>query len=98
MGVQIPRGIHSEVSAKDVVRTVEAIPWRGISQAGTAKGKPDRGRAPDAGSRAYDDCDTAEVFGIAGDWVYQGQERDPLGAGVWGETAEFCWPALLGQR
>jgi hypothetical protein len=37
---------------------------------------------PDVGSCAYDDCDTAEVLGVSGDWVYQGKERDPPGPGV----------------
>jgi len=26
-------------------------------------------------SRAHDDCDTAEVRGVAGDWLHQGKER-----------------------
>ena len=81
-----------------MVLEVETIPWRDIPQAGAAKGKPDRGRAPDAGSRAHDDCDTAEVLGVTGDWVYQGQERDTPGTGVWGEAAKFRWSALLGPR
>ena len=98
MGVQIPRGIHSKVPEKDVVRAVEAIPWRGVSQAGAAEGMPDRGRSSDVGSRAHDDCDTTEILGIAGNWIYEGQERDPSGPSVWGEATKFCWSALLGPR
>ena len=33
-------------------------------------------------SCAHDDLDTAEVCGVAGGGVHQGQERDPPGAGV----------------
>src|SRR5205807_9646457 len=39
-------------------------------------------RASAARSRAHDDRDTAEVRGVAGDWVYQGEERDSPGTGV----------------
>ena len=98
MGVQIPRGIYSEVSEKDVVRAFEAVPWRSFSQAGAVTAKPPAARASDAGSRTYDDCDTAEILGIAGDWLYQGQECDTSSASVWGEAAKFRWSALLGQR
>ena len=38
----------------------------------------------------------AEVRGVAGDRVCQGQERDSSGAGVWGAEAESCRAAFLG--
>lgn len=44
MGVQIPRCSHSEVSKKDVVLRVAAIPWRGVPKADRAEREPDRGR------------------------------------------------------
>jgi len=56
--------------------------WASVSQARAAEGEHDRRRAPDARSRAHDDLDPAEVRGLAGDRVHQGQERDSSGAGV----------------
>jgi len=56
----------------------------GVSQAGLAKGKPDRGRASSGRSRAHDDFDPAEIRGVAGDWIHQGKECDHL-ARVYGE-------------
>ena len=46
----------------------------------------------------HDDLDPAQVRGVGGDWVYQRQECDPLGAGVRRAQAEFCGSALLGAR
>src|ERR1035437_2178122 len=31
-------------------------------------------------------------------WVYQRQERNPLGADVWGTKTELCWSTFLGAR
>jgi hypothetical protein len=69
-------------------RGAETASWRGVSQAGVAKGKPDRGRSPDAGPRSDDDFDSAEIRGLAGGRVYQGQECDPFGPYMRGE--EIC--------
>lgn len=98
VGMQISRGVHTEVPQEDAVRGAEKISWRGISPTGGTEGESDRGRSSGVRSRAYDDRDTAEAFGIAGSRVYQGQECDPLGAGVRGEEAQFCGAALLGKR
>ena len=73
-------------------------PRRGIPQVGGAEGESDRRRALDAGSRAPDDCDFAKVCGIASDWVHQGQECDPLGAGVREEEEKLCGTAFLVER
>ena len=48
-----------------------------------------RRRAPAARSRAHDDHDPAEVRGVAGGWVYQGEERDSLGTCVWERKRNF---------
>ena len=48
--------------------------------------------------RAHDDRDTAQVCGVARDCVYQREERNPSGSGVWGEKEELCGAALLGAR
>jgi len=50
---------------------------------------PSRRRAPDAGPRAHDAVDPAEVRGIAGGWVHQRQERDSSGSGVWERKRNF---------
>ena len=42
--------------------------------------------------------DSAEVRGVAGGGVHQGQERDPSGAGVRGAEAQLRRAALLGAR
>ena len=35
---------------------------------------------------------------FAGGWLYQGQERDPSGPGLWRAKTQFPGTALLGQR
>ena len=50
----------------------------------------------DGRSRAHADRDSAEIRGVAGGRVYQGQERDSPGTGVRGAEAEFCGAAFLG--
>ena len=89
---------HPQVPQKDVIRGVAAALGRSVPQAGCAEGESNRRRAPAARSRAHDDRDTAEVRGVPGDWVYQGEERDSLGSGVWGEEEKLCGPAFLGAR
>jgi toxin FitB len=65
-------------------------------------GKDNRGTdqefPSDAGSRAHDVVDSAEVCGIAGSRVYQGCECDLSGAGVWREEAKLRGSEFLGQR
>ena len=84
LGVRFPRAtrLHPEASQKDAVRGAAAAPWRGVPPVGAAEGESDRGRALDGRSRAHDDVDSAEVCGVAGGGVHQGQECDPSGAGV----------------
>ena len=70
----------------------------GVQTTGRAEGESDRRRAFDVGSRAHDDRDPAEVCGVAGDRVYQGQERDPSGAGVRRAEAELSWGSTSGPE
>lgn len=65
---------------------------------GTAEGEPDQRGSPDAGSCTYDDINSAEACGVAGNRVYQGTERDLYSEEVFREEAEFCETAFLGQR
>ena len=53
MGVQVPRGFHTEVPQKGVVRGFEAIFGRSVAPIGRAKGESDRRGAPDAGPCAH---------------------------------------------
>jgi putative transposase len=47
---------------------------------------------------SHDDFDSAEIRGLAGGWIYQGQECNPFGPRLWREEALFRWATLLGQR
>ena len=96
--VGVPRGMYPEVPQKDAVREVAAALGRSVPQAGRAEGESHRRRASAARSRAHEGRHSAEVRSVARDWVYQGEERDSLGAGVWGEEAELHGPAFLGAR
>ena len=40
--------------------------------------------------------DSAEIRGVTGRWVHQGQERDPLGPGLWRAQTQLRGPAFLG--
>src|SRR5262249_23178952 len=98
MGLQISCGVHSQVPQEDVVCGIEAPSRGGVPQVGLSKGKPHRGRSSDAGPCPHDDLHSTKVRGFAGGWLYQGKERNPSGPGLWGEEAQFCGAALLGQR
>jgi hypothetical protein len=98
VGVQIPRRVHTEMPATDAVRRTAQVPWRGFPKAGGTERKSNRGRASDAGPRAYNDRDSAEVCRVAGGWVHQGQERHPFGAGLCGAEAKLRRAACLGKR
>src|SRR5216683_6721095 len=87
-----------KVPQKDPVWGVETASRRGLLQVGAAKGKPSRRRPSHAGSRSHDDLDSTKIRGLAGGRIYQGQECDPFGPCLWGEEAQFCRAALLGQR
>jgi hypothetical protein len=47
---------------------------------------------------AQDDFDSAEVFRVADCGFHQGQERNPLGPGVWGADAKRWEAEFLGAR
>ena len=98
MGVQIPCGVYPEVSKEESVSRITKTFDRSVPALGTAEREPDRRRALDVGSRAYVDCDSAEVCCIAGGGIHQRQECDSLGANIRGKKAKFYRPALLGQR
>src|SRR6516164_7788018 len=86
------------MSAQDAVPGTAETFGGSFPTAGRVEGKWNRGRASAAGSCAHDDCDTAEVCGVASDWIYQRQEYDSSGAGVRRAETEFRRAALLGTR
>ena len=87
MGVQISRSLYPEVPKEGVVWATEGTLGGGVPPAGGAEAVPGRGGASNARSRAHADFDPTEVRGIADNGVYEGQERNSLGPGVWGEEA-----------
>lgn len=98
MGLQIPRGVHSQIPQEGAVRGAEAVPGRCVPQVGFTEGKPDRGRPPHAGSCAHDDIDPTEIRSFAGGRFHQGQECDPLGTDVWREETQFSWDRASGPE
>ena len=72
MGVQISRGIHTQVSKKDVVRRTADVSGRSVPHAGSSEGASDRGGAFDDGSRTHADTACAKVSGFTGTRFYQG--------------------------
>jgi hypothetical protein len=54
------------------------------------------GKPPAARSCAHV-IDPAEVFGICGGGVYQGEERDSNCASVYGSSEELCGAEFLGE-
>jgi hypothetical protein len=86
MGMQISCGVHPEVSEEGVVSAIEAGTGNGVSRTGATTGERNYRGAPDAGSCAHVDLDSAEAFGVIADGVHERQECDSHRAGV-------CWAA-----
>ena len=76
MGLQIPRGLHSQVPQKNDLWRIAPTSRRGVRQAGAAEREPDRGRSSSRGSRAYVDFDSTEICGLAGGWLHQSAVPD----------------------
>ena len=98
VGVQIPCRFHPEMSLQEVVPGTAAAFGGSIPTAGRAEGeqieeghlRSDYVHMMIAIPPKYA---VSQVMAI-----YQGQERDPFGAGVRREEAEFRRSALLGTR
>ena len=61
VGVQISRGLHSQVPQEDAVWGIEAASRRGVPQIGHAEGVQGRRGAFDAGSCSHDDFDPTQI-------------------------------------
>src|SRR5229473_3644864 len=97
MGMQISRGVYTEVSEESVVSTVAEGTRNGVSGIGQTAGERSAGGASDGRSCAYAALDTAEAFGFGGDGIRERQKRYSRCTGVCWPEAEFCGPALLGE-
>ena len=89
MGVQISRGVHSQVSEKNVVRGVAAAPGGGIPQSGQAKRMQYRKRSYHGGSCAHVDIDPAEICSVAGSRVIKGKSAIHLARVYGGKKRNF---------
>src|SRR5256885_996443 len=98
MGVQIPRRVHPEVPTQNALRRATATPRPGFSDAYEAEGKLRGGRASHARSCAHDAVDPAEVRGVAGRRVHEGQERDSCCPNIRRAETQLRRAALLGPR
>jgi hypothetical protein len=96
MGVKIPCGLYPEVPPPGVVRAVAPPPRGGVSRPRAGQGEPHPRGASDARSCAHVDLDPAQVRGVTGDRVPQGQQRNRFGPSVRWAQAQFRGPALLG--
>src|SRR5271163_1896243 len=94
--MQIPCGVHSEMSAEGVVSGNPAGVGDSVPQFGGAVGVPSRGGTFDAGSCAHVVECAAEAFGIECAGIHQGKKCDSYCAGVCRTTKELCRPAFLG--
>ena len=97
MGMQVSCGVYHEVSAQGDVRVDTQRAWADYEGVGPTQGERGGGGASEGRSCAYDAEHTAEVFGIWGGGVHQGEERDIDRPKVHGSEEEFCGIELLGE-
>jgi len=97
MGMQVSCGVHPEVSAQGDVRVDTQRAWGDYEGVGPTQGKRGGGGASDGRPCAHDVVDPAEVFGIGGGGVHQGEEYDSDRAKIYGSEKELCRVELLGE-
>jgi len=93
---QVSHDMDTQVSEKEDLYGITQAPWSDISRVGGSEGKPCGGGASHAGSRAYVDFDSPEVFGGSGDRIYQRKERYSYRQDLCGSSKEFYRTAFLG--
>lgn len=98
MAIQIPRHLHSEIPEAGTLRASSARIGQCLPAAYGAAGNPNRRGSSDGRPCSYVDFDTAQVFGVAGHGIPQGQEWNPHRTGLRWATAEFCRSTLMGSR
>ena len=82
MGMQIPCGVHPEVSAQSSLQGVAGASGRSVPVAYGAQGMPCRVGSLDDGPCPYAAERAAEACGLAGGRIHQGEKRDPSGEDV----------------
>src|SRR4029450_7160599 len=97
MGMQVSRGVHTEVPQEEHIRMGAQRVGTDHARVGPTKRSGGGGRALDGGSCAHVVIDPAEVFGIRGGGVYQGEERDSDRPAVYGSGEELCRAEFLGE-
>jgi len=97
MGMQVSCSMDTEISTEDAVWSVEEVSWRSDEEIGHTEGEHGYRGTSDEGPYTHADIDTAEVFGIPGDRVYEGEECDTYSKGIHGSEEEFYGSAILGQ-
>ena len=95
--MQVPCGIYPEVSAQGDVRVDTPRAWADHGGVGPIERERGGGGASEGGSRAHDVVDTAEVFGLRGGGLHQGEERDSDRPKIFGSEEELCRVELLGE-
>ena len=90
MGMQVSRGVHPEVSQEEHLRVGAQRVRSDHTRISPTERSGGGGRAFDARSCAHVVVDTAEVFGIRGGGIYQGEERDSDRSAVYGSSEELC--------
>jgi putative transposase len=73
MALQIPHHLHSQVPQKNDLRGIATASRTGVPQIGATEREPDRGGSSSRRSRAHLDFDSAEICGVAGGWLHQGE-------------------------
>ena len=94
--MQIPCGVHPEVSAEGAIWEVATALGEGVSGVGAAEGMRNWGGALDGGSCAHAAVDSPEVLRVAGAEVSEGQECHPPRVALRREASERGGTALLG--
>ena len=98
MGLQVPRGLDTQVSQEIVVWPI-AYPYGGNhTRTCPAKGEQSDGGASYAGPHPYAHLDSPKIRGCVSGWFYQRQKRNPYSPKFYGPTKEFRRPKLLGTR
>jgi len=80
--MQVSCGVYPEVSTQSALWAITTGLGKSAQVIGRTERMPGRGRTLDAGPRAHVAVDTAEILGLLGHGVHEGQECDSHRAGV----------------
>ena len=96
VGVQVSCRVYTEMSAKESVPGVKETPGAGFSGIGPTEGKLDRRRPLVFGPCTYVGEYSAEICGVAGGGVCEGEKCDSHSEELWGSISEFHGRTFLG--